>query len=134
MSSACGSSPSGFLETESYVTEDGQVERQGGSGCLGMDAPPLLGDWYWEGGPESTATIDGKTTRFAYRFRYEWSDEGVHFSLKDGDGAEVAARDYDADFADAGSTDEVSARVTGGSVRYVHRAVERCSDAHQANP
>ena len=119
-----GGGPEGSVESETYMTEAGQAERYVGSGCVALDAPPFFGDSSFEHTLSNSGTINGETTHFAATLVYAWTDDGVRFSVKDGDGNEVAFRDFDEEFV--GQTDEVSTGVTGGSVRVVHRGVDEC--------
>jgi len=118
---ACGSPDEKFLQSDLYATEDGRAEGFVWRGCIPFDSPTSSLD------PSSRGTPEGERVPFTYGLRYDWTDDGLRFSVTDGAGKLIASSSYTAKFVEAGEPDQVNARVSGGSIRTVNRGVKECA-------
>jgi hypothetical protein len=114
-----------FLQTEQFVTRDGQEEQVGtaciavqkGSGLGGGRAPGVPG----AGGEGEAATPSG------HSFSYEGTGSGVRLAVLDGSGKTLAERNYDSAFIDAGRKDELKVEADSEKLRFVGWGVAACA-------
>jgi hypothetical protein len=115
----CGESP--VLQTQEYSTIDG-VESLTGSSCFSAA----------KGGRATTGTgsAPGADTTLAPSFsaEYDGTGDAVHFSVRDGTGAELVERTYDAAFLDSGKRDEVAVAPGGIPLRFVNWGAKTCDN------
>ena len=115
-----------FLQTEQYVTKDGQEEQVGracisaqkGSGMGGGRAPGVPG----AAGEAALAATAG------HSFNYEGTGNSVRLTVADGAGNTLVERSYDSAFIDAGRKDQVTVEADGETLRFVAWGVPSCGE------
>jgi hypothetical protein len=122
LSAACQDGP--FLQTEQFVTRDGQ-EEQVGSACISVQKGAGMGGGRAPGAPGAAGeAADGAPS--GYSFSYEGTGGGVHLAVVDGSGKTLAERTYDSGFIDAGRKDELKVSPDGEQLRFVGWGVATC--------
>jgi len=116
-----------FLQTEQFVTRDGQ-EEQVGSACISVDKGSGLGGGRAPGVPGAAGDRAGEAAASGHSFSYEGTGNGVRLTVADGSGAALAQRTYDSAFIDTGRKDELTVELEGETLRFVARGIATCGE------
>lgn len=122
LSAGCQDGP--FLQTEQFVTGDGQ-EEQVGTACISVQKGSGMGGGRAPGVPGAAGDgTDGALN--GYSFSYEGTGNGVRLLVVDGGGQTLAQRSYDSAFIDGGRKDELEVEADGQKLRFVGWGVAAC--------
>jgi hypothetical protein len=113
-----------FLQTEQFVSHDGQ-EEQVGTACIAVQKGSGMGGGRAPGVP-GAAGEGAQTAPSGYSFSYEGTGSGVRLVVVDGSGKTLAERSYDSGFIDSGRKDEVKVDADGEALRFVGWGVSAC--------
>jgi hypothetical protein len=119
----CQSGP--FLETEQYVTHDGQPEEKIGTACLSAEKGGGLGGGRAPGVPGAAGEGSAEETP-SYSYSYEGTGSGVRFQVVQSDGTLLADKRYESAFIESGRKDEVTITVGDETARFVAWGVPQC--------
>ena len=117
-----------YLQTEQYVTRDGQPEEKVGSACMSVEKGNGMGGGRAPGVPGAAGDSSADATG-DYSFSYEGTGNGVRLQVIESDGTVLAEKSYDGAFIDSGRKDEVKIVVVGETARFVAWGVPECGHA-----
>jgi hypothetical protein len=122
---AVGCQDGPFLQTEQYVTRDGQPEEKVGTACISVEKGNGMGGGRAPGVPGAAG--DGSADAAgSYSFSYEGTGSGVRFQVVASDGTLLADKNYDGPFIDSGRKDEVKIVADGETARFVASGIAQC--------
>jgi hypothetical protein len=118
----CQSGP--FLQTEQFVTRDGQEERVGRA-CMSLQKGSGMGGGRAPGVPGAAGEGTGEAGS-EHSFSYEGTGNAVRLTVVDGAGKTLVDRSYDSAFIDAGRKHQVTIETDGETLRFVAWGVPTC--------
>ena len=125
LAAGCQNGP--FLQTEQFVTRDGQ-EEQVGMACMSVDKGSGLGGGRAPGVPGAAGDGAGEAAASGHSFSYEGTGNGVRLTVADGAGITLAQRTYDSAFIDSRRKDELTVELEGETLRFVARGIATCGE------
>ena len=112
-----------YLQTEQFVTRDGQPEEKIGTACMSAEKGGGMGGGRAPGVPGAAGEGSEEA---GYSFSYDGTGGGVRFRVVDSAGKTLADKNYDGAFLDSGRKDEVTIDAGAEKARFVAWGVPQC--------